>query len=174
MKYIPYFIIVIVLYVVIGQTFSKNYVIPNEAIRVRIIANSNDEYDQSVKSSVKDIVSKEMYTLLKDTNSIENARDIINSNISNLDQDIGAYLDDINYNLEYKLNFGYNYFPKKTYKGVEYKDGYYESLVVTLGEGEGDNWWCVLFPPVCMIEAEESTDVEYTTLVEDLMSKYLK
>lgn len=174
MKYIPYFIIVIVLYVVIGQTFSKNYVIPNEAIRVRIIANSNDEYDQSVKSSVKDIVSKEMYTLLKDTNSIENARDIINSNISNLDKDIGAYLDDINYNLEYKLNFGYNYFPKKTYKGVEYKDGYYESLVVTLGEGEGDNWWCVLFPPVCMIEAEESTDVEYTTLVEDLMSKYLK
>lgn len=174
MKYIPYFILIIIIYVIIGQTFSKNYVIPNEAIRVRVIANSNEEYDQRVKSSVKDIVSKEMYTLLKNTNSIENARDIINSNISNLDKDIGNYLDVINYNLEYKLNFGYNYFPKKTYKGVEYKEGYYESLVVTLGEGEGDNWWCVLFPPVCMIEAEESTDVEYTTLVEDLMSKYLK
>lgn len=174
MKYIPYFIIVIVVYVVIGQMTAKNYVIPQEAIRVRVIANSNDEYDQSVKSSVKDIVSKDMYTLLKGTNSIENARDIINNNISNLDNDIGAYLDDIDYNLGYKLNFGYNYFPKKIYKGVEYKDGYYESLVVTLGEGEGDNWWCVLFPPVCMIEAEESTDVEYTTLVEDLMSKYLK
>ena len=174
MKYIPYFILIIVIYVIIGQAFSKNYVIPNEAIRVRVIANSNEEYDQRVKSSVKDIVSKEMYTLLKNTNSIENARDIINSNISNLDKDIGNYLDVINYNLEYKLNFGYNYFPKKTYKGVEYKEGYYESLVVTLGEGEGDNWWCVLFPPVCMIEAEESTDVEYTTLVEDLMSKYLK
>lgn len=174
MKYIPYFILIIVIYVIIGQTFSKNYVIPNEAIRVRVIANSNEEDDQRVKSSVKDIVSKEMYTLLKDTNSIENARDIINNNISNLDKDIGNYLDDINYNLEYKLNFGYNYFPKKTYKGVEYKEGYYESLVVTLGEGEGDNWWCVLFPPVCMIESEESTDVEYTTLVEDLMSKYLK
>lgn len=174
MKYIPYFILIIIIYVIIGQAFSKNYVIPNEAIRVRVIANSNEEYDQRVKSSVKDIVSKEMYTLLKNTNSIENARDIINSNISNLDKDIGNYLDVINYNLEYKLNFGYNYFPKKTYKGVEYKEGYYESLVVTLGEGEGDNWWCVLFPPVCMIEAEESTDVEYTTLVEDLMSKYLK
>ena len=174
MKYIPYFILIIVIYVIIGQAFSKNYVIPNEAIRVRVIANSNEEYDQRVKSSVKDIVSKELYTLLKNTNSIENARDIINSNISNLDKDIGNYLDVINYNLEYKLNFGYNYFPKKTYKGVEYKEGYYESLVVTLGEGEGDNWWCVLFPPVCMIEAEESTDVEYTTLVKALMSKYLK
>lgn len=174
MKYIPYFILIIVIYVIIGQTFSKNYVIPNEAIRVRVIANSNEEYDQRVKSSVKDIVSKEMYILLKNTNSIENARDIINSNISNLDKDIGNYLDVINYNLEYKLNFGYNYFPKKTYKGVEYKEGYYESLVVTLGEGEGDNWWCVLFPPVCMIEAEEGADVEYTTLVKALMSKYLK
>ena len=174
MKYIPYFILIIIIYVIIGQTFSKNYVIPNEAIRVRVIANSNEEYDQRVKSSVKDIVSKEMYTLLKNTNSIENARDIINSNISNLDKDIGNYLDVINYNLEYKLNFGYNYFPKKTYKGVEYKEGYYESLVVTLGEGEGDNWWCVLFPPVCMIEAEEGAVVEYTTLVKALMSKYLK
>ena len=48
----------------------------------------------------------------------------------------------------------------------------YESLVVTLGKGEGDNWWCVLFPPICMIEAEESTDVEYTTMVKEMMNKY--
>ena len=59
------------------------------------------------------------------------------------------------------------------FKGIEYEDGYYESLVVTLGSGEGDNWWCVLFPPVCMIEVNESDDLEYTTLVEDLFSKYL-
>ena len=75
-------------------------------------------------------------------------------------------------NTNYDINFGYNYFPKKEFKGVEYKEGMYESLVVTLGNGEGNNWWCVLFPPICMIEAEESTDVEYTTMIKEIMNKY--
>lgn len=70
------------------------------------------------------------------------------------------------------LIFGFNYFPSKKYKGITYKDGYYESLVVTLGEGKGDNWWCVLFPPLCLLEAEESTDVEYKSYVKELIDKY--
>ena len=75
-------------------------------------------------------------------------------------------------NDEYKLIVDDNYFPKKVYKGVEYKEGLYESLVVTLGKGEGNNWWCVLFPPICMIEAEESSDIEYTTMVKEVINKY--
>ena len=77
-----------------------------------------------------------------------------------------------NYNLPYKINFGYNYFPEKIYRGVTYDEGYYESLLITLGEGKGDNWWCVLFPPLCLLEAEESTAVEYTTLVGEILKKY--
>ena len=68
------------------------------------------------------------------------------------------------YKLPFEINFGLNYFPKKEFKGITYDEGYYESVVVTLGEGLGDNWWCVLFPPLCMLEAEESTEVEYTTI----------
>ena len=172
MKYVPYFIIIIVIYIVIGQLFSSNYKIPDSAIRVRVIANSNEYNDQQVKYSVKDIVQKDMYNILKNTKTIESARNKINSNIDVLSHDINKYLNNINYNLDYNINYGYNYFPKKVYKGVEYKEGMYESLVVTLGSGEGENWWCVLFPPICMIEAEESTDVEYTTMVKELMNKY--
>ena len=51
----------------------------------------------------------------------------------------------------------------------------YESLVITLGKGEGDNWWCVLFPPLCLLEENENTqDVEYHFLVKDIIDKYLK
>lgn len=174
MKYVPYFIIVIILYVVIGQMFSNNFKIPEESIRVRVIANSNSEYDQNIKMKVKDIVSKDMSKLLKNTKNITDARNIINNNINYLDNDIYKYLSRIDYSLDYKINFGYNYFPKKVYKGIEYNEGMYESLVVTLGEGKGNNWWCVLFPPVCMIEAEESTDLEYTTLVKEMINKYFK
>ena len=172
MKYVPYFIVVIVIYMMIGHFVSAKYTIPKEAIRVRVIAGSNDKYDQEVKMNVKDIVTSDMYYLMSNVDSIERARESITNNIPTLSKDIDKYLNEINYNTNYDINFGYNYFPKKVYKGVEYKEGMYESLVVTLGKGEGDNWWCVLFPPICMIEAEESTDVEYTTMVKEMMNKY--
>lgn len=77
------------------------------------------------------------------------------------------------YNLDYKINFGENYFPEKEFNGVTYEEGYYESVLVTLGKGEGDNWWCVLFPPLCLLEAEESDEVEYKFFVQELIDKYL-
>ena len=172
MKYVPYFIGVIVIYMMIGHFVSAKYTIPKEAIRVRVIASSNDEYDQEVKMNVKDIVTSDMYNLMSNVDSIERARESITNNIPTLSKDIDKYLKGINYYTHYDINFGYNYFPKKIYKGVEYKEGMYESLVVTLGNGEGNNWWCVLFPPICMIEAEESTDVEYTTMVKEIINKY--
>lgn len=66
------------------------------------------------------------------------------------------------------------FFPKKEYKGVTYPEGYYESVKVTLGEGLGDNWWCILFPPLCLIEAEESTEVEYNFFVKEIIKKYFR
>ena len=77
------------------------------------------------------------------------------------------------YNEGFSINFGSNYFPETTYKGITYDDGYYESLVVTLGKGEGDNWWCVLFPPLCLLEAEEGTEVEYRSFVKEILDKYV-
>ena len=52
----------------------------------------------------------------------------------------------------------------------------YESLVITLGTGEGDNWWCVLFPPLCLVEADENTtsDAEYTFFIKEIIDKYTK
>ena len=61
----------------------------------------------------------------------------------------------------------------KDYVGVKYPEGEYESLVITLGEGKGDNWWCVLFPPLCLVEAEEHTDVEYKFFVKEIIDKYM-
>ena len=70
----------------------------------------------------------------------------------------------------YNINYGLNYFPKKEYKGITYKEGYYESLVITLGEGAGENWWCVLFPPFCMLDATETEEdqVEYDFFLFEL------
>lgn len=166
------FIGIIITYILISNVFAKEDLIPEEAIRIRVVANSNSEYDQNIKLKVKDTLEKEMYKLLLNVESIEEVRQKINNNLSNIEDKIDTTLQDNSYKLPFSINFGLNYFPSKEYKGIIYKEGYYESLVVTLGEGLGDNWWCVLFPPLCMIEAESSTDVEYTTMAKTIIDKY--
>lgn len=172
MKYILSIIIVIIVYVVISNLVVANNLIPDDAIRVRVIANSNDDYDQQIKYEVKDIVEEDIYKLLNGVDKIDIARDKISSNLNAVENDIYNFLKKKDYNLGFDINFGYNYFPKKEFKGITYKEGYYESVVVTLGEGKGDNWWCVLFPPLCLIEAEDSSDVEYASLVKEVIDKF--
>lgn len=147
--------------------------IPDESIRIRVLANSDSEYDQMIKMKVSNLVKNKMYTLLKDTANIEEARNIIEKNIDALDNNIYTLLKKENYNLGYTINFGENYFPEKTYKGIEYDNGYYESLLITLGSGNGENWWCVLFPPFCLVEAEESEEVEYKFFLQEIFEKIL-
>ena len=161
------------IYVFIGYKFS-DVEIPNEALRIRILANSNSEYDQEIKNELKENIQDYVYDLLKDTTDIDEARKIINAKLNDINNLTNFSLKKQNYNLPYSINFGYNYFPEKIYKGVTYKEGYYESLLITLGSGKGDNWWCVLFPPLCLLEAEEATEVEYTTLVGEILKKYQK
>ena len=151
--------------IILCQNKSQKLIIPKESIRIRIIANSNNNVDINQKLKVKKEVETKIYELLKDVKTIDEARTIINNNLDNL-----------NISLEDSLvSFGYNYFPKKVYKDIIYEEGLYESLVITLGKGKGDNWWCVLFPPLCLLEENENTkDVEYHFLVKDIIDKYLK
>lgn len=168
-----YVIVLIILILFLSNIKASNKIIPDEAIRLRVIANSNTKYDQDIKLKVRDKVQTKLYELLKDTNGIDNARKIINDNLDDIDKTVSTTLNVENYNKSYNINFGQNYFPKKKYKGITYKEGYYESLVITLGSGEGDNWWCVLFPPLCILEAEESDEVEYKFFIQELLKKYL-
>ena len=90
-----------------------------------------------------------------------------------IDNKVDKLLKKENYKLGYSINFGYNYFPEKEFKGITYEEGMYESLLINLGEAKGNNWWCVLFPPLCLLEAEESEEVEYKVFIQELIEKYL-
>lgn len=78
------------------------------------------------------------------------------------------------YEVPYSIDFGNNYFPTKNYKGVLYPAGDYESLVITLGSGSGNNFWCVLFPPLCLLDAksEDTSEVEYRSYVKDILDRF--
>ncbi len=160
-------IIVIVISLVIGilvYNKSNEIIIPSEAIRVRIIANSNSIKDLYEKNKLKEEIKGDLFNIVSKANSSKEASNIISNNMDNIENMISDKTDD------YKIDYGLNYFPKKTYKGVIYPEGEYQSLVITLGSGLGDNWWCVLYPPLCMIEEDNNTsDVEYRFLIQDLL-----
>ena len=170
-KIVIIFLAVISVYYV--WTKNSNVEIPDSAIRFRILANSNSLKDQRIKEEVRDKLQKELYFILKNTTTIEAAREKINNNMSNMKEILDEEMKNKPYS--YKIDYGMHEFPEKTYKGIKYDAGEYESLLVTLGEGKGDNWWCVLFPPICVMDAydnKESDEVEYKSYIKTIIEKY--
>lgn len=173
-KFIIILLACLSLYVFFSKTNSKEDIrIPDSAIRFRVLANSNSPRDQKIKQDVRDKMQKELYTLLENTKSTKEARNLIQGNMDNFNKILQKEMADKEYS--YTIDYGMHEFPEKTYKGITYESGEYESLLVTLGEGKGDNWWCVLFPPLCLLEAEETTntnEVEYKSFIKELIEKY--
>jgi len=165
--------IMILFFVYNNEKVDAEVVIPDGAIRVRVIANSNTIYDQNMKMKVKSYIEENLSVLLLGVETVQEARSIINDNMDSLNSNIEKIFFDNDYNMDFKINFGDNYFPDKEYKGVIYDEGVYESLVVTIGEGVGDNWWCVLFPPLCLLETSEEgvSDVEYRSWVVQMIDR---
>lgn len=167
------FLILLVLIIIfVYRSNEQNIFIPNNAIRLRVIPNSNDPEDIYIKEKVKKYLEENIYVLTKDTTSIDDARLIINANIPNIDNNINQIFKENKYPHTYNVNFGYNYFPEKVYKGIKYDEGYYESLVISIGNAEGNNWWCVLFPSFCLIDIDNNH--EYKSYFKEIISKHSK
>ena len=145
--------------------------IPSSSIRMRVIAKSNSQNDQNDKMIIKTALEDYLYDLTKDVKSSKEADMVIEEHLDELDDHISNTIKKEKINTTFKSSYGYNYFPEKEFKGVKYKSGNYKSYVVTLDEGKGDNWWCVLYPPLCLID-EDVEDNEYHFLIKDTLEKY--
>lgn len=144
---------------------SSNVLIPDKAIRIRIIANSDSLKDQETKAIIKNEINNALYSKLRNINNYDEANSIIKDNISDINKIVQNHVSD------FELSYGKNYFPSKEYKGIKYDAGDYQSLVIKLGEGKGRNFWCVLFPPLCMIDENKLNDVSYKFFVTELLKK---
>ncbi len=164
-------ILIILAFLTINYISKKEYVeIPSTSIRMRVIAASNSKKDQKDKMIIKDIITKKLSDKLKDAKTYEEADDILKNSITELTNTIEKTLKDYSIEDNFSINYGLNYFPEKTYNGVTYNSGNYQSLVVTLNEGKGENWWCALYPPICQID--DNGNNEYRFLIKDLLSQY--
>ncbi|GAA0137639.1 stage II sporulation protein R [Paenibacillus sp. YSY-4.3] len=130
--------------------------IPDESIRLRILANSDRPGDQVVKRQVRDAIVEQMNGWVQQLEapvSLADARRIIQSNLDLVEDTVKRTLEKSGKTYAYTVELGVVPFPTKMYGGAVYPAGDYEALRVTLGKGEGKNWWCVLFPPLCFVDA---------------------
>lgn len=165
-------IIAIIIMLLSGKKL-ETVTIPKEAIRFRVIANSNSAEDQKLKKEITNNLYKE-FSKSNKANTIFEAKEQLKLQIPKVESIVEETLEKNKLIKKYDVNYGLNYFPEKEYKGIIYPEGEYESLVVTIGDGLGENFWCVLFPPLCLLEAEETntTDVEYTSFIKEVLEKY--
>ncbi len=174
MKKIIICLTLITVFLIYNEVKSEEIIIPDTAIRLRVIPNSNSALDQNMKIKVKDYLEENTYELLREETNIEEARILIQENIPSLEENIEQIFEENNYKMTYEINYGYNYFPEKEYRGITYNEGYYESIVISIGNAEGDNWWCVLFPNLCLIDLENTSDTEYKSWVIEAINKIIK
>ncbi len=162
--------ILILLFLLIKN--EETLMIPEDSIRFRVVANSNEKEDIYVKEFlVNEIINNE--SIIFKSDSIEDSRKNIKSNIENVEKVVSDTFKKLDYNKKYDVKYGINYFPQKKYRGINYDSGYYESLVITIGEGKGNNYWCVMFPPLCMIDEENMDNIEYKFKIEEIIKKYI-
>lgn len=168
-------IIIAVLIVFFSLNKPVSVTIPKDSIRFRVIANSDTEEDQKLKKEIVSNLKPEIAALKYTPKNINNTRNSIQKELPKFTQIVEDTLTNNNVKMSYSVDYGMNYFPEKKYQGITYKEGEYESLIITLGDGLGKNFWCVLFPPLCLVEADETQkdeNIEYTSFIKEIIDKY--
>ena len=155
--------------------------IATKVLRFHVLANSDSDADQSLKLKVRDAIGSYMAPKVKDATSVEECEEIVRAAIPEIVDTAEAVIEKEGYDYSVTASLGKVDFPVKTYGAYTFPKGAYEALNVTIGEGKGHNWWCVMYPNMCFSgsayeivdeEAEESlkralTPEEYESLMEE-------
>ncbi|MFR4987024.1 MAG: stage II sporulation protein R [Lachnospirales bacterium] len=127
--------------------------IADEVIRLHVLANSDEDYDQQLKIKVKDGIVKMLENELNNSMSKDETRIILLQNLDKIEDKAKEIIEENGYNYNVSAKITFDDFPTKQYGDVVLPAGEYEALKVEIGEAKGKNWWCVMFPPLCFLDA---------------------
>lgn len=146
--------------------------IKNKIIRLHIVANSDSAEDQEIKLRVRDIVLKELSPAFKDITDTEKAGLIIKRNLDFLKDKIQNELKKMNKDFPVEVCLSKYEFPTRVYGEYTLPKGEYQALNVKIGNGQGKNWWCVMFPPLCFVDiAQGGTSKDVLDEIKEVLSK---
>ena len=132
----------------------------DNVIRLHVLANSDSEEDQALKLTVRDAVLKKTQTLLENVDSKEQAERVLRQNLPVIEQTARDALRAAGAENTVTVELGQESYPTREYERLAFPAGEYLSLRVMIGEAEGQNWWCVLFPPLCLTAATAQSEQE--------------
>lgn len=166
-------IIIIMLVLVIGVA-TVLAIVPQESnqyIRIHIRANSNSEFDQSVKYTIKDCIVAAITPLAKDITSFDDMYKVLGDNLSRINNIADSKLAALSIPYRARVSLNKENFPTRSYEDITLEGGIYDALIVELGSGNGDNWWCVAFPPLCFVGEETDGNVDYKSIFSKFKKK---
>ncbi|MBM6837353.1 stage II sporulation protein R [Clostridium saudiense] len=143
--------------------------IADKLIRFHVIANSDSEEDQALKLKVRDRIIDKMSIKLEKAESLDQARDILNSSIEEVNSIAREVIIEEGFNYDVNTMLSNENFPDKIYGDYIFPQGTYEAYRVIIGSGEGQNWWCVMFPPLCFVD--ESKNIVDTKKLDENIAK---
>ena len=123
--------------------------ISEKVLRFHVLANSDDEADQSLKLAVRDAVGSYMQKKLAGVEDLEECEQIVNGNLDEIQEVAAETIAQNGYDYDVTAELEYTSFPLKSYGSYTFPAGEYEALRVVIGEGKGHNWWCVMYPNMC-------------------------
>jgi len=166
-----FFSLLIILVLSLLYCISIQTSIANKVLRLHILANSNSVFDQELKLKVRDEIVNYLTPLLKNSSNLTETKKIISYNIDSINTIAQTVVSKYS-NYKTSISLASSNFPTKQYGNISFPAGNYEALKITIGEGEGNNWWCVMFPPLCFTNSSAGEfDDDSTSQLKDSLSK---
>lgn len=128
----------------------------DDTLRLHILANSDTSEDQALKLEIRDRILRKYGALLKIGNSIAEAKESVELLLPEIESDAKLWISELGYDYDVNATLSVEWYETRKYESFTLPAGYYSSLRVIIGEGAGQNWWCVMYPPLCMEMASES------------------
>ena len=150
------FVLVVIYSLIPFQAQCDN--ISNDVFRLHILANSDSEYDQSVKLKIRDRVLEYSKSLFESASSKEEAESLISQNLDNITQVAQNELQNLGCGQNVRAEIKKMYFTTRYYDSYTLPSGMYDALRITIGSGKGHNWWCVMYPSICISAASEQDE----------------
>lgn len=134
--------------------------IRSDVLRLHVIANSDTSVDQNLKLRLRDYILQEGKDIFNGSVNVENAVEKIEPVLPELEKSAKEFVNRAGFDYDVKISLSNEYFTTRTYETVTLPAGKYLALRVVIGSGEGHNWWCVMFPPMCVPAADKKDEIE--------------
>ncbi len=143
-------------------------------LRIHIRADGNSEAEQNVKYLVKDAVVEYLAPLVAACSDVAESKQIVKNNLPQIKKVVENVLKQNGFDCAVTLSVKKENFPARSYGEISLSPGVYDSLIVNLGSGKGDNWWCVIYPPLCFVgaQANGTNAVRYRSKLLEIIREY--